>query len=64
MSEDASHIQERNRAENFAMMRKAALSLLKQNPRQDSMARKRKAASLDTDFLAEILTGAANAEKV
>jgi predicted transposase YbfD/YdcC len=64
MSEDASHIQERNRAENFAMMRKVGLSLLKQNPRQDSMARKRKAAALDTDFLAEILMGAANAEKV
>jgi predicted transposase YbfD/YdcC len=64
MREDASHIQERNRAENFAMMRKFALSCLKRHPRKESVARKRKAASLDPAFLAEILTGAANPEKV
>jgi predicted transposase YbfD/YdcC len=64
MSEDASHIQERNAAENFAMMRKFALSCIRQHPRQDSLARKRKAAALDLDFLAEILTGAAKTEKL
>jgi hypothetical protein len=31
---------------------------LKQNPSQESIGRKRKEAAMDTDFLAEILTGA------
>jgi len=63
-SEDASRIQERNGAENFALLRRMALSLLKQHPRKDSIARKRKAAALDSDFLAETLAGAAKPEKV
>ena len=41
-----------------------ALSLLKQNPAQDSIARKRKAAALDIDFLAEIMAGAAKLQKI
>jgi hypothetical protein len=41
-----------------------ALCLLKQNPTKDSIARKRKAAALDLDFLAEILAGAKKLEKV
>jgi hypothetical protein len=41
-----------------------ALSLLKQNPTKDSIARKRKAAALDLDFLAEIMAGAAKLQKV
>src|SRR5947208_939502 len=35
-----------------------ALSLLRQHPRQDSIARKRKAAALDSGFLGEVLAGA------
>lgn len=62
--EDQSRIQERHAAENFGLLRKLALSLLKRNPTKKSIARKRKAAALDTDFLEEILTGAVNAEKV
>jgi predicted transposase YbfD/YdcC len=62
--EDASRIQQRHAAANFALLRKMALSLLKQNPRKDSIARKRKAASWDFDFLVEILAGAARLEKV
>ena len=58
--EDDSRIQDRNAAENFALMRKLALGLLKQNPAKLSIARKRKAAALNPDFLAETLTGAAN----
>ena len=61
--EDESRIQERHAAANFALLRKMALCLLKQNPRQDSIARKRKAAALDPDFLAETLVGAARVEK-
>ena len=47
-----------------ALLRKFALSLLKQNPTIDSIARKRKAAALDLDFLAEIMAGAAKLQKV
>jgi predicted transposase YbfD/YdcC len=62
--EDQSRIQERNAAENFGLLRKMALSLLKRNPTKKSIARKRKAAALDTDFLEEILTGVANVETI
>jgi predicted transposase YbfD/YdcC len=59
LREDASRIQKRHAAANVALMRKMALSLLKQNPAKHSIARKRKAAALDLDFLAEIMAGAA-----
>ena len=62
--EDASRIQDRHAAENFAFMRKLALCLFKQNPAQMSMARKRKAAALDPDFLAVTLMGAAKTANV
>jgi len=62
--EDQSRIQERHAAENFGLLRKMALSLLKRNPTKKSIARKRKAAALDTAFLEEILIGAANLVKV
>jgi predicted transposase YbfD/YdcC len=57
--EDDSRIQDRRGAENFGLLRKIALSLLKRNPAKKSIARKRKAAALDTDYLEEILAGAA-----
>jgi predicted transposase YbfD/YdcC len=62
--EDQSGIRERHAAENFGLLRKLALSLLKRNPTKKSIARKRKAAALDTDFLEEILAGAMNIEEV
>jgi predicted transposase YbfD/YdcC len=62
--EDKSRIQDRRGAENYGLLRKMALSLLKRNPTKKSIARKRKAAALDTDFLEEILAGAANIEKI
>jgi predicted transposase YbfD/YdcC len=64
LKEDASRIGQRHAAGNFALLRKLALSLLKQNPVKDSIARKRKAAALDPDFLGEIMAGAAKLEKV
>jgi predicted transposase YbfD/YdcC len=64
LGEDDSRIQERHGAANVALMRKMALSLLKQNPAKDSIARKRKAAALDLDFLAEIMAGAAKLQKI
>jgi predicted transposase YbfD/YdcC len=62
--EDASRIENHHGAANFALLRKLALSLLKHHPRKDSIARKRKAAALDPDFLTEILGGANEVEKV
>jgi predicted transposase YbfD/YdcC len=62
--EDSSRIQERQAAENFGVLRKNALSLLKRNPAKKSIARKRKAAALDTAFLEEILVGATNIDKI
>ena len=61
--EDASRIENRHGAANFALLRKLALALLKRHPRKDSIARKRKTAALDPEFLAETLAGAANLEK-
>ena len=55
--EDRSGIYQRSAGENFATMRRIALSLLKRHPSTESIGRKRKAAALDGDFLAEILTG-------
>lgn len=62
--EDANRVENRHGAENLATMRKLSLGLLKQHPSKTSIARKRKAAALDTDVLAEILTGAGKEAKV
>ena len=62
--EDASRVENRHGAANLALFRKLALSLLKQNPRKESMARKRKAAAVDPGYLAEIITGAKKLEEV
>jgi predicted transposase YbfD/YdcC len=62
--EDASKIKERNRARNFATMRRLALDALKRNPAKKSIRAKRKLAAQDSVFLAEILTGPAKTEKV
>jgi predicted transposase YbfD/YdcC len=56
--EDASRIHERNAAQNFAGLRRIALSLLKQHDASMSLRGKRKAAALDTAFLEEIAAGA------
>ena len=62
--EDKSGIYHRNGGENFAVLRRIALSLAKRHPSKESMGRKRKAAALDGDFLAEILTGSSKGGKV
>ncbi len=62
--EDASRIENRHGAASFALFRKLALALLKQHPRKDSIARKRKTAALDPDFLAETLAGVARLDEV
>jgi predicted transposase YbfD/YdcC len=63
-SEDQSRVQDRQSVENLALLRKIALCLLKRNPTTTSIARKRKAAALDADFLEEILLDAVNVEKL
>jgi len=55
--EDASRVENRHGAENLSLFRKLALNLLKQNPREETIARKRKAAAVDPGYLAEIITG-------
>ena len=61
--EDASRIQHRRGAEDFAVLRRIALSLLKQHPAKMSIACKRLAAAADTEFLEEILRLGGNSEK-
>jgi predicted transposase YbfD/YdcC len=61
--EDDSRIRERTAADNFAVLRRVALSLLKQHPEKASVACKRLAAALDSDFLEEILRGVDRTEK-
>jgi predicted transposase YbfD/YdcC len=62
--EDESRIENRYGAANFALLRKMALCLLKQNPLKESIARKRKVAALNPDFLAETLAGAHKLEEI
>jgi hypothetical protein len=62
--EEASRVRDRKAAENLAVVRRVALSLLKRHPSKQSMACKRLAAALDTDFLEEILRGGCDSGKV
>jgi hypothetical protein len=57
-------VENRHGAANLAMSRKLALGLLKQHPRKDSVARKRKLAAMDPTFLGEVLAGASNLDRV
>jgi len=53
--EDASRIQKRHGAENFSLLRRLALALLKRHPDKGSIRTKRYRAALDVTFLEEIL---------
>lgn len=55
--EDASRIQKRHGGENFALLRRLALGLLKRHPSKASIKGKRYEAALDTAFLEEVLKG-------
>jgi predicted transposase YbfD/YdcC len=57
--EDSSRIQARHGAENFDLLRKLALVLLKRHHCKESIACKRLHAALDVDFLEEVLQQAA-----
>jgi predicted transposase YbfD/YdcC len=62
--EDGNRVTKRHEAENLASLRRLALVLLKRHPRETSIACKRFAAALNTDFLEEILCGDANSGKL
>lgn len=53
--EDASRIQHRHGGQNFSLLRRLALGLLKQHPSEESIQSKRYQATLDVSFLEEIL---------
>jgi predicted transposase YbfD/YdcC len=55
LGEDDSRIQERNTAQNMALLRKWALSLLKQHPDKLSIAVKQYSAALNPAYLQQIL---------
>jgi predicted transposase YbfD/YdcC len=55
IGEDSSRIQKRHGAENYALLRRLALALLKRHPAKGSMRTKRYQATLDVGFLEEIL---------
>lgn len=55
-AEDSSRTQKRHGAENFAMLRRIAMTMLKSHPSQHSIDTKRKLASWDADFLEQVLT--------
>ncbi len=61
--EDKSRVTKRHAAENFAALRRLALMMLKRHPDKGSIACKRLAAALNTDFLEEILRGGVNSGK-
>ena len=54
-AEDGNRVTKRSAAENLALLRRLTLTLLKAHPSKLSMAKKRYAASLDAQFLEEIL---------
>jgi len=58
--EDSSRIQARHGAENFDVLRKLALVLLKRHPCKESIACKRLHAALDVNFLEEVVQQSAN----
>jgi len=62
--EDSNRVSKRHGAENLALLRKLALTLLKRHPEKRSIACKRLIAAIDPVFLEEVLTGNVNSGKV
>jgi len=61
--EDGNTTVDRHAAANLAMLRRAALVLLKRHPDADSLRNKRLRAGWDTEFLQEVLCASGNSEK-
>lgn len=62
--EDNNRVRRRHGAENLALVRRLALSLLKQHPGKESIACKRLHAALDPAFLLEIAAHAGKPQKI
>ena len=62
--EDDNRVQKRDGGANLAFLRKAALVLLKQDESEGSIAVKRLKATLNSDFLAQVLVGSQKVEKL
>ena len=62
--EDKNRVSKRHAAENLAVIRRLALTLLKQHPDKRSVACKRLAAALNTGFLEEVVRGGGDSGKV
>jgi hypothetical protein len=62
--EDKNRVSKRHGAENLALVRRLALSLLKQHPNERSLKCKRLVAALDPTFLEEVIRGDSNLGKV
>jgi predicted transposase YbfD/YdcC len=63
-NEDKNRVSKRHGAENLALVRRLALSLLKQHPDKRSIACKRLLAALDPVFLTEIIQADGNPGKI
>jgi hypothetical protein len=61
-AEDANRTANRRAAANLAMLRRTAHTLVKRHPCPGGITNKRRQAGWDTDFLEEILRGAAKLE--
>jgi len=62
--EDKNRVSKRHGAENLALVRRLALSLLKQHPNKRSLKCKRLLAALDPTFLEEVIRGDSNLGKL
>ena len=56
-SEDANRTRDRNAGANLGLVRRAAASLLKQDPGRGSIKAKRLTAALDEHYLEQVLRG-------
>lgn len=63
MKEDGNRVSKRNAAENLGLLRRLTVTLLQAHPSSLSIAKKRYAATLNPDFLEEILSGEGILEK-
>lgn len=63
-AEDQNRTAQRQAAENLALLRRIALTVLKRHPSKESIRNKRLQAGWDTNFLEEVLRGAANSDSL
>jgi predicted transposase YbfD/YdcC len=54
-NEDASRVRQGNAADNFGLLRRLSINLLKHEPSQKSLKMKRYLAAMDNNFLLQVL---------